>query len=90
MISRKENKMKISATVQINKNQVTQAWELIEDADGAILVINQLENGGIIGILLDNHHIVELKGNELAELHYPRTLDIGVAELIPRAGSIPN
>jgi hypothetical protein len=82
--------MKISATIQINDRQVTQAWELIEDADGSVLVINQLENGDIIGIVLDNHHIVELEGNELAELHYQRTVDIGVAQLVPRARLILN
>jgi hypothetical protein len=78
--------MKISATIRINDRQVTQAWDLIYDDDGSILVINQLENGDVIGIVLDNNHIVELTG--IAERHYPRTLDIGVAELISRAGSI--
>jgi hypothetical protein len=85
-----QNKMKIFATIQINENQVTQAWELIDDADGSILVIKQLENGNVIGILLDNDHILDLKGNELAKFHYPRTLDIGVAELIPRPGLSSN
>ena len=82
--------MKISATIQINDQQVTHAWELVEDADGSILVISKLKNGDVIGIVLDNDHIVGLKGNELAELYYPRTLDIGVAQLIPRACQISN
>jgi hypothetical protein len=82
--------LKISATIQINERQVTHAWELVEDADGSILVRSKLNNGDIIGIVLDNDHIVGLNGNELAELHYPRTLDIGVAQLIPRAGQISN
>jgi hypothetical protein len=82
--------VKISATIQINDRQVTHAWELVEDADGSILVISKLKNGDVIGIVLDNDHIVGLKGNELAELHYPRTLDIGIAQLIPRAGQISN
>jgi hypothetical protein len=42
--------MKISATIRINGKQITQPWELIEDEDGSVLVINQLKNGDIIGI----------------------------------------
>jgi hypothetical protein len=78
--------VKITATINISGKQISQAWELIEDEDGSVLVINQLRNGGIIGIVLENSHIFELKDNEFAKMHYQKTLNLADAELIPRAG----
>ena len=69
---------------------MTQAWEIIEDEDGSVLVLNVRENGDIIGILLENKYIKELRKNPLAELHYEKELNFAHAELISRAGSNPN
>jgi hypothetical protein len=82
--------MKILASIIIKGVKTTQPWELIEDEDGSVLVISQSKNGDIIGIVLDNNRISELKGHESAQRNYSGHLDISNAEIIPRAGSNSN
>lgn len=82
--------MKILATVLIKGSKITQPWELIEDQHGSVLIIEMHENGDLMGIVLNNRLINDLKGHEIAERIYSGILDCAGAELIPRAGQSAN
>jgi hypothetical protein len=76
--------MKILAVVSLNGRQVTQAWDVIRDVRGRpILVVEELPNGDIKGIALDDSKIMELNDLESAELRYPEILNGEDTELIP-------
>ena len=82
--------MKIMATVNFGKNQLTQAWDFIpyDEAtdEDAVLILAAFKNGDIVGIPLVNSRIKKIENVDEAKFACNGVIKSSDGELIPRVG----
>lgn len=75
--------MKILACIDFEKQQITQAWELVERDPSPYLVISHPTAESMIAIRLERSRIQDLKtGSEIADKTYLGSLSISEAQII--------